>query len=160
MLLGLSAIGELLELAQSAEREGDLDAALYHYEQAFTNLAQDPSRAAPLLRWIGRVHRSRGDLELAEEAYLASDAIAAATSNTADLASALNCLAIVAQVRARIEEATELYNQARDLAGISDDGHLAAMIDQNLGTLANTIGDFNGAIQSYRSAYNRFEALG
>jgi putative nucleotidyltransferase with HDIG domain len=160
MFVGLISLSELIELAQSAEREGELESALYHYEQAFAHLSEDPGRAAPLLRWIGRVHRSRGDLELAEEAYLASEAIAAASNHTADLASALNCLAIVAQVRARIEEATELYNQARDLASISNDERLAAMIDQNLGTLANTVGDFSTAIDSYRSAFNRFEALG
>jgi putative nucleotidyltransferase with HDIG domain len=160
MSVALTNLAELIELAQLAERNGELESALTYYEHAFNQLAQDPSRAPALLRWIGRVHRSRGDLELAEEAYLASEAIAAASNNTADVASALNCLGIVAQVRARIEEATELYNHARDLAAISKDEHLAAMIDQNLGTLANTVGDFSGAIQSYRSAYNRFKVLG
>ncbi|HUP88778.1 MAG TPA: tetratricopeptide repeat protein, partial [Longimicrobiales bacterium] len=153
---------ELVELARSAERDGDLESAIRAYEAAFAHLTKegDAADAAELLRWIGTVHRRRGDLELAEEAYLASEAVAAANNDTLNLASALNCLGVIAQFRARIDEAVELYDQARQLANVSNDERLAAMIEQNIGTLANTRGDIQSAIASYLSALKRFQKLG
>ncbi|MGQ0815711.1 MAG: HD domain-containing phosphohydrolase [Gemmatimonadota bacterium] len=153
-------VSELIELAQAAERKGELDSALQIYEQVFASIASEAAQAAPLMRWIGKLHRKRGDLELAEEAYLASQAIAAANNDIHNLASVLNSLGIIAQARAQMDEAGAYYGQARVLAGALNDDGLAAMIDQNIGTLANTRGDVKSAIESYLSALKRFMKLG
>lgn len=152
----------LIESARTAERNGELSAALAAYERGFELLTTEgtATHAAELMRWIGTVHRRRGDLDLAEDAYLTSEAIASANSDRANLASALNCLGIVAQIRARVDDAVVLYDQARHLAAECGEERLAAMIDQNLGTIANTRGDFASAIISYRSALNRFNRIG
>ena len=112
-----------------------------------------------MLRWIGTVHRRSGHLELAEEAYIASEAIAAANNDVLNVASALNCLGIVAQIRGHVDEASAHYDQARQMANICNDDRLAAMCDQNMATLANIRGDVDAAIASYLSALNRFNKL-
>jgi putative nucleotidyltransferase with HDIG domain len=119
-----------------------------------------PADAADLLRWIGTIHRMRGDLDHATELYEASLATAEGAALTVHIASALNCLAIVSQFRADVDAAEVLYARAATLAGEAGDDRLAAMIDQNLGTLSNTMGDVDAAIASYRSALDRFSRLG
>jgi putative nucleotidyltransferase with HDIG domain len=153
---------ELIDQARAAERTGEIDLALDAYEQAFKLLGEegDAAAAATMLRRIGTLHRRRGNLELAEEAYQASEAIATACAQHVDQAHALNCLAIVAQLRGRMTEAAALYEHARNIAGVLQDDHLCAMIDQNIGTLANTRGDVATAIKSYWSALKRFQAAG
>lgn len=161
MATNVANLSALLEHARSEERAGRLDAALESYLQALDlTPAEDFAERSSLLRWIGTVHRKRGDLDHATESYLASEKIAAENNDVVNVASALNCLAIVAQQRASIEEAIQLYSQARDLVSATSDERLAAMIDQNLGTLANMRGDTQAAISSYWSALKRFRALG
>ncbi|MGH7472294.1 MAG: HD domain-containing phosphohydrolase, partial [Longimicrobiales bacterium] len=111
-------------------------------------------------RWIGTVHRQRGNLDLATEAYGTSLHIAQANALFQHVASALNCQAIVAQHRGQVQDAERLYTEARQLAAEAGDERLAAMIDQNLGTLANTRGQVDVAITSYRSAHARLRRLG
>jgi putative nucleotidyltransferase with HDIG domain len=157
-----AGLPELIESAREAERSGALDEALRRYEAAFARLPfeGDAADAASLLRWIGTVHRQRGDLDGATDAYEASLAVAEASELPAETASALNCLAVVAQFRAAIDEAEALYVRARVLAEAAGDERLGAMIDQNIGTLANTRGEIHVALSSYRSALRRFRRLG
>lgn len=161
LLVAQESISDIIEAAQAAERSGELAEALVAYERAWSLVPNSGSAtdAACLLRWMGTLHRRRGDLELAEEAYLASEAVAAANTDTINVASALNCLGVVAQARAQVGEAESYYTQARDLASTCSAERLAAMIDQNLGTLANTRGDFQKAIDAYLSALKRFQQL-
>src|SRR5690606_41687357 len=90
-------VAERIAAARSAERAGDWDAALTHYESAFASLTVGGTAAdaADLFRWIGTVHRVRGDGERAEEAYEASLAIAECARLPFQIASALNCLGIL-----------------------------------------------------------------
>lgn len=156
---GLTA---LIESAREAARSGALDEALARYEAAFARLPAegDAGDAASLLRWIGTVHRQRGDLEAATEAYEASLAIAEAAELPSEMASALNVLGIVAQFRAAVDDAKALYERGRALADLAGDERLGAMIDLNIGTLANTQGEVRVAQASYRSALGRFRKLG
>ncbi|MBR9989463.1 MAG: hypothetical protein KFH98_06890 [Gemmatimonadetes bacterium] len=79
----------------------------------------------------------------AEEAYDASLAIAEcpslAIAECASLplkmASALNCLGILVQFQGASELAEQYYTQGRTYALQARDERLAAIIDQNLGTL-------------------------
>ncbi len=157
-----AALASSIEQARAAERVGAFDEALAWYEAAYQRLPLEGSAAsaAELLRWIGTLHRQRGHIDLAAQAYDSSLAIAQASDLHAHVASALNCQAIVAQHRGQVPEAELLYARARQLASGAGDERLAAMIDQNLGTLANTRGQFDHAILSYHSALLRLRRLG
>lgn len=149
-----ASVDDLVREARSAEREGDWAKAVERYESAFMRAAAegDGRRCAELLRWIGSLHRERGDLELASDVYEASLAIAETHGLDAQIASALNCMAAVAQFDGRPQVAEDLYIQAKDYAQASQDHRLLAIVDQNLGSLANIRGDVASALASYRSA--------
>src|SRR5690606_19276554 len=155
-------LDDLVEAARAAERAGAWDESLARYEQAFGRLAREgtAARAAELLRWIGTVHCERGDLEVAGELCEASLAVAEASGAREHVAAALNCLAIVEQRAGRLGEAERFYIQARALADELGDVRLGAMVEQNLGTLANIRGDVGGALASYASALERYRRLG
>lgn len=154
-------LAALVDRARAADRAGDWEAAHTGYQSAFSSLQHgDQTIAADLLRWIGTLYRNRGDLEVATEHYEASLAVARATETAEAIPAALNCMAIVAQLRGSVDEAERLYGQAGELAAQMGDVRLAAMIDQNLGTLANTKGDYKSAVAAYTSALGRFRKLG
>ncbi|HEY8509644.1 MAG TPA: tetratricopeptide repeat protein, partial [Steroidobacteraceae bacterium] len=71
---------QTIETAQRAERAGNWDLALNLYQRAADEVRElgQQVRLAELLRWIGRVHRLRGDLETAEQAYRESLEVAEA----------------------------------------------------------------------------------
>lgn len=147
--------------ARAAERDGDWDAALAHYEAAFAALPAGgtPADAADLFRWIGSIHRLRGDLERAAEAYEASLAIAECSGISLKVASAYNCLGILAQSQGEPDLAESYYTEGRAHASQAKDERIAAIIDQNLGTLASIRGNLQLAIASYESALGRFRNL-
>jgi putative nucleotidyltransferase with HDIG domain len=152
----------LIDAARSAERAGDWDRALEHYEAAFTSAVSEGNARdiAELLRWIGTVHREKGDLDPAVDLYEASRAVAEANELPDQHASVLNCLAIVAQLRGQPDEAESLYAEARGLAVTVGDDRLMAMIDQNMGSLANIRGDIPTAITRYRLALDCYRQVG
>lgn len=154
-------LSESLERARAAERAGSFDEALAHYETALQRAPRAGAAAdvADVLRWIGNLHRQRGDPELALEAYDASYEIAKASALPLQLASAFNCLAIIEQIRGNLEGARELYEQAAALAESVGDERLGAMVHQNLGTIANIQGNVAGALRHYDSALQRFQRL-
>lgn len=154
-------VAERISAARSAERDGEWDAALAHYESAFASLSAGgtPAEAADLFRWIGSVHRLRGDTDRAEEAYETSLAIAECAGLQQKMASALNCLGIIVQFKGASDLAETYYTQGRAYALTANDERVAAMIDLNLGTLANIRGKMQLAIASYESALSRFRRL-
>jgi putative nucleotidyltransferase with HDIG domain len=152
----------IIESAQSAERTGTWDVALELYQQALDTVRerQDNVKLAELMRWVGRVHRLRGDLEMAETAYRES-LQAAEISGRADLiASALNVLAVVQQAYGNVDEAESLYKRGRSLAIQSGDQRLTAMIEQNFAVLANIRGETDVALASYHAALDRYQRMG
>lgn len=155
-----SSLATLIDSARAAERAGIWDEALAQYEAAFARVAAhgDARIAANLLRWIGTIHRERGDLELAAELYEASLAIAEANGLAEPGASALNCLGVIAQYRGQLESAEQIYLQARTLAEQQHDEGITAMIDQNLGIIANIRGDVEGALHHYVTALGVYRA--
>ena len=157
-----SEMARLVEQAREAERSGEWAAALDHYADAFRRLTQDgdASAAADILRATGVVHWQRGDWELAEEHYEGSLAIAECADLPLLRARALNSLAILEQFRGRIGRAHSLYAMSRSIATELGDDRMLAMVDQNLGTLANIEGDAARALESYTSALRGFRRLG
>jgi putative nucleotidyltransferase with HDIG domain len=153
---------ELLERARDAERSGEWDLALDRYESALTLAARrgDAAACADVLRWIGSVHRMRGDLELAEEIYEASRASAELNVLLPQLAAAYIGLATVAQLRGQLDPAHDLYRRAREIYEETGDLRLAAFADLNLGTLANIRGDLATALSLYHSALERYRQVG
>ena len=150
-----------IEAAQKAERSGDWTQALELYQEAVGEAteARDVVRVAELLRWIGRVHRLRGDLELAEVSYRESLAIAEEHGLTVHIASALNVLAMVEQLHGNVDAAESLYSRGRELAIQSGDERLTAMIEQNYATMANIRGETEVALASYEAALRRYRRM-
>src|SRR5687767_3737681 len=132
-------LDQLIETANAAYIRGDWDEALAEYETALTMVSadEDPGRRADLLRRVGAVHRNRGDLDQAWELYVASREVAEAADLRDRLGEALNALAIVEMRRGRREEAAVLYLEARAIGEELGDDRLVAMVDQNMGILAN-----------------------
>ena len=154
---------ERIEAARQAERKGAWDAALQHYEAALhslTSASDAASDAASLFRWIGTVHRQRGELDRAEEAYQTSLAIAEAADLPLQLASVLNCLGIVAQYRGDVAAAEAAYARASSCAQALGSERIAAMVTLNLATIAGIRGAYQTAIERYSSALKQFRALG
>jgi putative nucleotidyltransferase with HDIG domain len=151
-----------IDAGRDAELSGAWDVALAAYDEAAALLSEGshPRLAADLVRWTGTVHRQRGDFEMAERSYRASQAMAAASGLTDRLVAALNCLAAVDQLRGELDLAESRYLEAQRLALEIGDDRQAGMIDQNLGTIANIRGDFEVAQERYRSALASHERTG
>jgi putative nucleotidyltransferase with HDIG domain len=152
----------LIEDARAAEKSGEWDHAVACYEAALSCVTRegDARRAAELVRWIGTVWRERGEAELALEAYELSLAIAEANELHDQLASGYNCVAVVKQFAGEPDEAETLYRHAKLLAVRTRNERLVAMVDQNLGALANMRGDVPAALLNYTSALFRYRRLG
>ena len=152
---------ERVSAARAAERAGEWEAALTHYESAFASLIAGGSAgdAADLLRWMGSVHRVRDDAERALEAYEASLAIAECAGLPVQIASALNCLGVLVQFQGQSDLAESYYMRGRSCAAQASDERVAALIDLNLGTLASIRGNMPLAIASYESALARLRRL-
>ncbi len=152
----------LIEEARSAERGSRYGVARQRYEAALARLRApgDAPLASALLRWIGGTHKATGDLEAAMDCYDAALSVARATESTADVAHALNCIAILCFERGRLDEASNLYREARSLAEQAGEWKLVAMVDQNLGNVANVRGHHDVARAGYGRALERYRALG
>ena len=155
-------IAAMMDSARDSESAGAWDEALEQYELVFRHLPRqgDAATAASLMRRIGRVHRERGDVDLAVEAFEASLAIAEANDLREHVAQALNSLGTAEQFRGRLDTAEPLYVQAREIAAEVGNARLTAMVDQNLGILSNIRGDLASALVRYRSALDRHRSLG
>lgn len=152
----------LIEAARQAHLRGAWDEALAGYRSALELLREedDPSAYADLLRQAGSVHRDRGDLDRARESYEASLAVASRAGLRDREAKVLNTMAIVDMRLGARERAAELFLEARALGEACGDERLVAMVDQNLGILANIQGNAAVALLSYRSALERYRRLG
>ncbi|MBW3629048.1 MAG: tetratricopeptide repeat protein [Gemmatimonadetes bacterium] len=161
MATATSTLSWFLDSATAARSAGAWEKALVQYETSLARVARegDARLAAEILRGIGNVHYARGDFEHARDAFTVSLTIAEASGLTDQMASALNCLAVVEQFGGGVEHAESLYARAREIAEELGDDRRAAMIEQNLGTLANVRGDTHLALTRYQAACDRFDAL-
>ena len=162
MAAATTTLTRFFDAANAARSDGAWEKALVQYETSLARVPKegDARAAAEILRAIGNVHYARGDLEQARDVFTVSLAIAEASALPEQTVPALNCLAVVEQFCGEIGEAEKLYTRARELADGLGDERRAAMIEQNLGTLANVRGDARAALHRYHAAFERFERLG
>ena len=155
-------LDQIIEEAQLAERNGNWARAIDLYQRAGADAGEhgDQAKRADVLRWLGRVYRLRGDLEMAEGAYRDSLTAAEASGQNDKIASALNVLAVVEQAYGHVAEAERLYERAHVMAADTGDERLIAMIEQNFATLANIRGETQVALISYAAALQRYRRLG
>jgi putative nucleotidyltransferase with HDIG domain len=156
------SLEEVLGAARDAWSGGRWDEALSCYEEAIPAAVEraEVETLADVFRSIGNVHRERGGLELAEEAYGVSLAIAEANGLAVARCSARMGLAAVEYHRGSLAAAECLYIEVRSEAHLLGQSHLVAMIDQNLGAMANIRGDVDAAIRRYEGALAHFESTG
>jgi response regulator RpfG family c-di-GMP phosphodiesterase len=154
-------LSALIDRARAAEQTGAFNDALVGYHAAIERIhtGEQPYVGPSVLRWIGRIHFERGEYDEAQSAFEASLVNAQALNLRRDAAGALNGMAVVEQFRGRLDVAEALYVRACILADDACDYQLAAMIDQNLGTLANVRGDLSTALMRYQAALARFREL-
>jgi putative nucleotidyltransferase with HDIG domain len=153
----------MLEQARAAHAAGRWDEALEGYELLLARLPRHGGTAeevTDLLRWVGCVRTERGEIELAGEVFEASLLVAELNDLTERAVSALICLAVLDQQRGRVAEAEAGYQQAAEMAAGMGDERLAAMAEQNLGTLASIRGEYALALAHYQSALARNRRMG
>ena len=149
--------GAVVEEARLAERSGAIERALGLYQSALATLPDPSPTRADVLRWMGTIHRERGDQEKALGLYAQSLTQADACAYGAGRAHALNCQAIVAQTRGRPDEAQELFARAAADAAAVGEHRLLGMIEQNLGVAHNMRGELERALLRYRMSLRAFE---
>ncbi|MDX1495584.1 MAG: tetratricopeptide repeat protein, partial [Longimicrobiales bacterium] len=156
------AVEKLVEEGRALERAARYGRARDRYERALEALSHEeaPLWASSLLRWIGRTYEAEGDHEAAYDCLEAALAVAEAHDSGADRAHALNCRGILYFRRGDLERAEELYRQAREMAAGCGEEKLVAMVDQNLGNVANVHGDHRLALLRYRNSLRRYRTLG
>lgn len=146
--------------ARNAERLGRWWEARSRYERVLCDPNVSLKTRSTVLRWIGRTHVEEGR---PDAALLIFEQALAAAEEAADMggeAHALNWIGIAEQSIGNLDRSEYLYGRARTRAAQADDDLLVAMIDQNLGTIANIRGTLDLALQSYQSSLQRFRALG
>lgn len=145
-------------IAGTAYRAGDLDQALYQYLRA---IELDPKRYEALV-WIGRIHRERGNLQLAEMAF--ADVLNSAPDNL----DALSEMGLLNLAMRRHDGAVEMLGKAvgldqkrlgaaadvgaADLASLKVDAQSPLKVYNGLGVLADLRNDFPKAEAYYRLA--------
>jgi putative nucleotidyltransferase with HDIG domain len=152
----------LLAAADIEDRAGNWPQALIEYDKALFRLRSGggPHTAAEIFRRIGKVHWASGNFDLAEEAFITCIAISEANELLDTLAGGLNSLAVVTQFTHGSQEAELLYVRALGITQQTGDARLAAMIWQNLGTLASVRGEGELALERYSAALSTYQALG
>jgi diguanylate cyclase (GGDEF)-like protein len=152
----------LVSAGEAAERQAQRRTARERYEEALRRL--DPTAhalaGATLIRWIGRTYVEDGDLDAALDCCEAALATSSVNGDRSGVAHAINLKAIVFQRRGQLDDAEQLYLDARERARGTHELQLSAMIAQNLGTIANIRGELRTALKYYRSSLTQYRALG
>jgi len=112
---------------------------------------------ADVLRWKGSILRDSGQHAAASDCYAESLGVADAISYKLGRAHALNCFGTIAQCRSELKAARRWYRSAQRLAGELGDRRLLGMIEQNLGVIAATEGEWADALTHFQTALASFE---
>jgi tetratricopeptide (TPR) repeat protein len=156
------AVAALIENARGAERLGQRVLARAHYEEALRTLASGDElpTATAILRWIAGTHFADANHAAAEDCVTAAIATAEAWSDDVAIGYAVNMLGMFRWQQGDLDQAVQLYNDARDHAIRTGDAKLAAVTAQNLGVIANIRGDFARALQFYQASLADYRAMG
>ncbi|UVE17108.1 tetratricopeptide repeat protein [Pseudomonas sp. LS44] len=149
---------EAMQLAARAYQSGNLDLALFQYLRA---LELDPKRYEALV-WVGRIHRERGNAQLAEMAF--NDVLTSDPDNL-DALTEMGLLYLAARDHGRAQELLfkavavdqkRLGNGKGDsLPGVAElkvDSQSPLKVYNGLGVLADLRNDFTQAEAYYRVA--------
>ncbi|HEY8174705.1 MAG TPA: tetratricopeptide repeat protein [Gemmatimonadaceae bacterium] len=155
-------VAALLRDAEESESLGHWRIAREQHEQALRELLPDgdPRLVARLVRRVARCLIEEADMEGALDALQLARTVAAICDDQAGIAHAINLEGIVAQQRGNIADAEELYRWARTIAWQDREVSLVAMLDQNLGTIANIRGDYAEAKLRYEASLAAYRTLG
>jgi putative nucleotidyltransferase with HDIG domain len=148
--------------AEHAEAAGHRELARRRYESALY-LLRGPggaTEASVILRRIGRLYFDDGDFAAGVDCLTAALATAEALGDQALVAYANNVMAIGHWQRGMLEDAERLYAAAYRAARDVSDAKLAAMVDQNLGIIANMRGDLPRALRHYEASLAGYRELG
>jgi putative nucleotidyltransferase with HDIG domain len=152
----------LIEEARVAAASGHRELARRRFESALY-LLRSPSQASEagaILRNIGNLYFEDGDFSAGEDCLAAATAIAELAGDRSALARSKNALAIGYWLRGRLDDAQRLYSEAGREAKAVGDVKLLAMVEQNLGNIANTRGDLPAAIAHYETSLAGYRELG
>ena len=155
-------IDGLLQQARNAAESGHREIARRRYECALYLLrsGDDVAQAPMILRRVGRLYVDDGDFDAAADCIVASITVAEALGDVTAVAHATNVLAIAHWQRGDLEKAEEWYLEARRLAERVGDAKLAAVIQQNLGFVANARGEIPLALEHFQQSLSAYESLG
>ena len=156
------AIRTLLDEADRAERAGKRELARRRYESALYLVRTDTEAAdaSMILRRIGRLYLDEGDIAAGLDCVAAALAVAEARGDIGGIANATNVIAISHWQRGELDEAERLYRESGELAQRAGDERLVAIVEQNLGVIANMRGELPRALRHYRKALAGYRALG
>jgi putative nucleotidyltransferase with HDIG domain len=157
-----TTVSTLLDEAHRAERAGQRELARRRYESVLYLLRSDAEgeEASMILRRIGRLYLDDGDVEAGLDCVTAALAVAELRGDSAAVANAMNIIAISHWQRGQLDEAETLYRQAGRMAEIAGDARLVAIVEQNLGVIANMRGDVPRALRHYRTSLAGYRSLG
>ncbi len=152
------SLEQALQLADMAYRAGDLDQALFQYLRA---LELEPERFEALV-WVGRIHRERGNIQLAEMAF---DEVLRKAPDDLDALAEMGMLQLARREQERARELLEravLLDQQRlagvplnalpAVAALKVDRQSPLRLYNALGILADLNNDFPLAERYYRLA--------
>ena len=140
----------LLDEGVRLDRQGRTAEAGERY-QALIGAAEIPGPTlAEALRRMGVMHHRRNEPGPARDLCSRSYDVATSLPDYRLAAEALNALAGFEMETGALERAAEIYEQALQLAGVSDE--VRGRIEQNLGILANIQGDHDAALDHYERA--------
>ena len=156
------AVRTLIDEAHRAERAGHRELARRRYESALYLLRTDEeaAEASTILRRIGRLYLDDGDIAAGLDCVEAALAVAEAHDDAAGIANATNVIAISHWQRGELDLADRLYRDAGHMARIAGDARLVAIVEQNVGVIANMRGELPRALRHYRKALAGYRALG
>lgn len=179
----------LTHRAELMQLHGDWPEALEEARRAAERCAEgeNPAAAAEACYRQGEIHRTRGDLGQAEEAYreasrlgrepqpglallrlaqgnldAASGAIRRVLAETGEAGRRANMLPAYIEIMLAVGDLEAARNAARELESLADDhgrGALGAMADQASGAVELTVGDAGAALASLRRAVETWQHL-
>jgi putative nucleotidyltransferase with HDIG domain len=161
---GAAASTNALGNAEALEREGRFADARASYEALLRDGTlvrhAEQGLASLILRRIARCFVEEANVEAAQDCLDVAEAVARASGDAVGVAHSTNLRAITVQQLGDLTGAQQLYLAARRQARAARADALVAMLDQNLGTVANIKGDYDEARRRYRQSLRAYRALG
>jgi putative nucleotidyltransferase with HDIG domain len=152
----------LIEEARVAASAGHRELARRRYESALYLLrgADRAPDASMILRGIALLYFEDGEFPIGDDCLAAAEAVAEASGDRSACARTRNVMANGLWMRGRLDEAAQLYEHAGRDAREVGDVKLAAMVEQNLGTIADLRGELAEAIRHYERSLVAYRELG